>query len=432
MGDLLKSLRHIKRIYGRPSTQDVFKEILAKKRLTRTLVRLFSKYRSTKFLTLLLSIYSMKALLSIRFPKKKGAIFATGTTANEFSYIKYIEKCMQGEEIEIVSPSIKNIISLGNISLLLAIIFHPKRTIKYCKVISYFNNDDFITGCLRASFVGYYVKNIYILSRTSPKAVLVTSNYAADSCAMVSAAKSLNIPVIFYPHGAVTSFNQPTNIGYDIAIFSGKYGVDLYKENSPDFSPKLLFCGIKGKTDPLKIDFSDQKPPKKVGIFLTAKTNMQILTEIVDELTDKWNVEKILIRPHPVDLIIPDFVSLGSKKNIFISAKGDPLIEDVKQVDFAFVGNSSVHLEILKLGVPTLYFGSMDSYDYDINGFVKHKVVPSFDNFSSIKLDDIASFYGSDWKDSFSYFDAGYGLSEEEINLNIKNGIEEFLGSSKK
>ncbi len=427
MSILFKSFKRVKRMYSRESTQEVFKEILEKKKFTRFLVSLFTKLKSTKILTFLLSLYSLKALLSINFPSRKGQIIAVATTANEFSYVNYINNCLGDNQIEVISPNIKNIFNYKNIYLILAIFLYPKRTLKYIKIIGHFNNDDFITACLRANCLGYYLKMKYILSMTNPKAVIVTSNYSADSCALVSAAKSLNISVIFYPHGVVTDFNKPIDLGYDIAIFSGQYGFDIFKNHIENFNPKIVFCGIKGKTLPLELDVLGNGFPKKIGILLTAKTNMDTLKKLVSDLNEKWNVEKILIRPHPVDLIIPDFISLKEEKNVEISPKGTSLIDDIDKVNFAFIGNSSVHLEVLKLGVPTVYFENLDSYDFDTNRFIKFGVVVSAKKIEDIDLEKIIIFYSGNWIEKIKYFDAGYGMTEDEIKVNIKKQILEAI-----
>ncbi len=423
MKNIKKAIRYIESVRTHEVAIKVFAEILAKKPVLRFAIKWIESFKGSKLYTFILVLYVVKSILNLK-AKGGGDILACSTTANEHSKVDYIKNSLADYTLENSSISNKNILYLPNVIHFYKIGLRYKNITQIFRLMMHFRQMDFIPACLIAAYLGYYIKFLHIMEQCPPRAVLVTSTYASDSMALICAAKHMNIPVILVPHANITEDYSTSNMHYDLAILSGKYASDILSQYNEHFSTQIVYSGVEGKTTALKLN----RPIKTVGIFLTAQTNMTNLEKILHQIRKKFEEAAIVIRPHPVELVRPDFATLAGKSGITISPKGTRLDEDVSKVDLAIIGNSSVHLEVLKQGVPVVYYAGLDGYSHDVNGFVKNKIVPEIEDVNALNLEVINAFYTDPvWQEHYRYYDAGYGVAEEDMKENINRAIATLL-----
>ena len=122
------------------------------------------------------------------------------------------------------------------------------------------------------------------------------------------------------------------------------------------------------------------------GIFLCKDVNEQRLKVLVENLLANDRISRVVIRPHPKNL--------WTQMDAWIAAHHDgrlcksreaSAVEDVKEVDVVFGGNSSVLIEAVTAGVPSAYVDHLDHGSPDLHRFVaagliyRTNVDPDFD-----------------------------------------------------
>ena len=108
----------------------------------------------------------------------------------------------------------------------------------------------------------------------------------------------------------------------------------------------------------------------RFGLLLNAKCDVEKLDAWLSSLAKERGIRDLLLRPHPgYDTEKLNTLSFGS-----LSDWRQPLPEYLDSLDLVFALNTHAIIDALLHGVPAVYVGGLDPYEYDLHGFVKSGV----------------------------------------------------------
>ena len=105
----------------------------------------------------------------------------------------------------------------------------------------------------------------------------------------------------------------------------------------------------------------------RFGLLLNAKCDVEKLDAWLTALAKEKGIDDVLLRPHPG-------YDTEKLKNLSFGTLSDwrqPLSEYLDSLDLAFALNTHAVIDALLHGVPVVYVGGLDPYEYDLHGFVK-------------------------------------------------------------
>ena len=105
----------------------------------------------------------------------------------------------------------------------------------------------------------------------------------------------------------------------------------------------------------------------RFGMLLNAKCDVEKLDAWLAPVAKKSEIQEILLRPHPG-------YETEKLKSLTFGAITDwrqPLPEYLDSLDLVFALNTHAIIDALLHGVPVVYVGGLDPYEYDLHGFVK-------------------------------------------------------------
>ena len=116
------------------------------------------------------------------------------------------------------------------------------------------------------------------------------------------------------------------------------------------------------------------------------------VTQSIAQLLEHPRVDAVVVRKHPanlwrgIDAITGDRVSISTSPSSF---------DDIARCHVVIAGNSSVHVDALTAGVPSIFVPGLDHTPDDVLGFVRERLVLSADR---LDIDDVLHFYArADW-----------------------------------
>ena len=127
------------------------------------------------------------------------------------------------------------------------------------------------------------------------------------------------------------------------------------------------------------------------GLLLNAKCDPLMVAKWVEEISSMYNISSLQVRPHPGYAV----EKLSIIPHSVICDWHQPLEEYLDGLDLVFALNTNSIIDALLHGVPVVYVGGLDPYDYDLHRFVADGIVfPYSPENSSIK--SIIMFYSSE------------------------------------
>ncbi len=263
-----------------------------------------------------------------------------------------------------------------------------------------------------AEFRNSAVKILFLSSEANPYAM-----------AALWAAKKYHVRTCYVPHGFVAE--NPPRLHFDLNLLDGPALRKLY-ENSGAISGSVGYRGLPGPSAPMKV-----KSPGTIGFFLSLIYDEDEVVREINSAITTLNPARVLIRPHPNEVLggktFPHArIQLNSTKLLPTSS----LDSDISECDLIFCGNSSVHLTILKRGVPTIQLREFDTLPFDTRQFIRNRIVYHAEKFP-VSLSELSKFYGEEWSNRFREYDASYLIPEEERRSRIRDLLTSFSGNGK-
>jgi hypothetical protein len=120
---------------------------------------------------------------------------------------------------------------------------------------------------------------------------------------------------------------------------------------------------------------------------------------------------------------------IGDLSGIVESPAGAPLADVARQCDWVVADeNSSVHLPVLKLGIPSIAVKNLGRYPEtrtDMYGFVQDGVIPpAVPSIRDVRSDVLASFFSNGWSARFQQYDASYARPQVAIQTDVRAAIQ--------
>ncbi|MEZ5692065.1 MAG: hypothetical protein R3D71_10445 [Rickettsiales bacterium] len=399
--------------------EKIFEDIKSRSFFVRLVFNIHRFLHPNIFSTLMVACYGAKSFLSLSLRDiKEYPIIITANVCNEKKHANFFADSVGRSKVGFVNISVRNIVSLSSLKYFILYCRNLGRVRKYFSVVSYINRKyGFMPACRSVSMIGFYLRFVEEIKKIDCKAVAVVSDYSPDGLALIYAARKNSRKIIYMTHSFIHHHFRVTAQNFDLIFFDGSVSYDNYRNTGKDGQNigRVVFMGLEGKSMPIRTS-GLRNVNMRIGIFLTAPVNMDKLIYGVDSLKRIWQPENIVIRPHPEPLARPDF-SLIIKDNVVLSTE-NKLMDDIERCDIAVVGNTSAVLEILKSGLPCVYYHGFEGSSWDYCGFVASGLVPEIKDFQDISIDNIRDFYDrDDWHNIFLKYDPYYGKSVNKSDI---------------
>jgi hypothetical protein len=284
----------------------------------------------------------------------------------------------------------------------------------------------FLVTCRVASALAWYARGKAILRAHTAEAIIVSSDTNPEEVGFTAAARALGVPTIFISHAYPTPFAPP--LAFDLSILGGQAEVDARRRRGP-IAGDILLAGLEGESKPLDAWQLD-RPEPAIGIFAPKAVSWTTLARVIEDCRTHFRARRIVIRWHP-SMIEPPRLSnrIGDLSGIVESPAGAPLADVARQCDWVVADeNSSVHLPVLKLGIPSIAVKNLGRYPEtrtDMYGFVQDGVIPpAVPSIRDVRSDVLASFFSNGWSARFQQYDASYARPQVAIQTDVRAAIQ--------
>jgi hypothetical protein len=154
------------------------------------------------------------------------------------------------------------------------------------------------------------------------------------------------------------------------------------------------------------------------------------LAAVIADCRQYFRARQIVIRWHP-SMLEPPRLShrLSDMSGVVESPKTANLAEVARQCDWVIADeNSSVHLPVLKLGIPSIAVKQLGRYPEtrtDMYGLVRDRIVPpAIVSIRDMQPDALAAFFSNGWVARFQRYDASYARPRAAIEIEVRAAIE--------
>lgn len=414
--ELSRACEIVARKDAQPLRRALFEQLSDRTRAVRAARTAWEHLGNGRRAAAFVSALAVKSYLEVRFPTEDADVLAIWKYENErrqIAALQALDPTLRIANIEI-APSI----GLGNATPAgapWAAAWEVLRT--------HASRGDFLIAARVAETVGYYLRMLAELARQPASAVLVSSDTNPYARALVHAARRLGKRTCFVTHGHVAE--GPPPLDFDLSILDGDAVRDVYERAGP-VRGAVVFKGSEGVARPMDTTrLADGT--RTLGIVLSILVDWRNVGRLLTRWRDTLGPERIVLRLHPnVTMRDPRWADRIDLDRVHVSLGERPLAEDVLDCDLVLAGNTSAHLTVLKLGVPTAYVQELDEVGADYYGFVRDRIVAPVDA-RAIALPVIARFYSDpEWPSRFARYDAGYPDSQRACDEAVIRALHEL------
>lgn len=214
--------------------------------------------------------------------------------------------------------------------------------------------------------VAYYARYLEIFQQGN-FAFAVTSNHSnPHGIAFNLAARKCGLPVVLISHGMPV--RPVARLSYELAVVHCDAARQTYRAEGCELRSVMVHGR---KQDHAPMPAAPLPEQLVVGIFLCKDVNEQRLREVVEQLLADRRVSTILVRPHPTNLWTGlDAWIIARADARLRRSSGTPVAGDLAQSDIVLAGNSSVLVEAVTAGRPSVYVPGLDYGSEDLHEFV--------------------------------------------------------------
>ena len=283
----------------------------------------------------------------------------------------------------------------------------------------------FLVSCRVASVLAWHARARAIFGAQRPEAIVVSSDSNPEEVGFASAACALGVPTIFISHAYPTPFSPP--LDFSLSILEGEAAVQARRHKGP-IKGEILLAGLEGDSAPLDPRRFESVHPV-IGLFTPKAVSWPKLTAVIADCRQRFRARQIVIRWHPSMLEPPRIARfLEDLSGIVESPRTATLPEVARQCDWVVADeNSSVHLPVLKLGIPTIAVKNMGLYPEtraDLYGFVANEVIfPPVSSICDVPPDAFIAFFSAGWPVRFQQYDASYLRPQGVIGHEVRRAI---------
>ncbi len=421
----LSGLRGIYRSYSLPTWLLAFDNLATRSRPIKVAIGCFERVRATFLGDLMFIGFAVLSALRCSLPSTAhGAVFALALYPNEKHAARRLATLLSNFPVTIgdvrLSNVIRNVLRPSAVIALVASCFRARRIVR-----TFQRDGHFLPLCQASKFVACYAVYLDWLRTVKPKAVVISTMTHPECWALVTAAHAVGIRTIFAAHASLPPEGNAVAPCTDLLLLYSEQCLNSCREvgaTQRDF----CFWGLDGETLPLR--FAELEPEKFVlGLFLTAPVNEAGLIEVIRTLIAVNRPKYLLLRPHPIGFLSPSFDHLERDIPGVRLSGNRSLQECLKECDVVLSGNSNVHRDALRAGVPTMYVDGVDMSGYDLWRFVRGGYVPEHRPDLPIESATLRAFYSKEWRLHFRSYDASFDESPLVTQARVRQALTEYL-----
>lgn len=385
--------------------RSLFLYYIRKRKLLFILYRLIEKFKDGFFGAIIgLSFYSVNYLF-IRFPQNRKRISMLQLKTEKKSYRDIFSS--NGSKIGIIHHSL--LTSFPSIKLLVRN-FSSRKIFHGFHILGIILKRYDLFVALRAiQYLAYYDRFDLEIDRKDTSMIIVFTDGNPHGRALMQVANKKRIKLCFISHGEP---NEPVLPIYcDLVCLLGERSLLKYKKSRSRFG-KVLYHGHRDIFKKIReIEF---RKNIQIGIFLSKSTSLDEVVKLNYLLEKAFKCKAILIRKHP-NMNLSKEEEAELLKNSKVQISGDKSINrDIEMCDFVFAGDSTVHLDILLRGCPSLYCRDLEKASFDRYGYVKEGLILEWN--IDMPPDEINNFYQElNEKNMINYY------------LNIEKDLQESI-----
>lgn len=361
---------------------DLFLFYIKKKKYLFILYRLAARFKDGFLGSVTGFLFYLITYLSISFPKNRKYVSMVRLKTEKNSYRDIFgANC---DKINLIRHSL--LISFSSIKSLVRL-FSSKKVIHDFRILGIIlKRYDLYVSLRSIQYLAYFDRFKCEIDKKNTGMVIIFTDANPHGRALMQLARKKNITLCFISHGEP---NEPIPPIYcDFVYLLGEKSLRRYKENKSRFG-KVLYYGHKDVFKEIgEIEF---KKALRIGIFLSKSTNLNKVVKLNCLLEKTFKCEAILIRKHPnMDLSKKEEKMLLENPIVQMS-EGKSTDRDIEKCSFIVAGDSTVHLDVLLRGRPSLYYRHLERNFFDRYGYVKEGIILDWD--IDISPDDINNFY---------------------------------------
>jgi hypothetical protein len=400
MGEIALGLTSIRKRDSSSTRRKLFSALVAEKRLVRAAYRAFQSRSLRPAVSLALLAYSLRRLFQIRFR-------LSGPEIRIYHYLnerRAVERVSSGTSGAIwygswPSPASLRFLSLGK----------ARQWIRVSMRL--LERNGFLIGARQAEFLLLYgfSARVFAAMEIRGRTFISASESNPEIIAVTLAARRSGNRTVFVNHNAVE--REAGTFFHDEIRVPGVAFVEKIRANLARGLPGPRFV-VAGTPAPRPVvRLPDFARVGRIGIVCSVIAKEGELRRAIESCLRAFPRAEVVVRPHPnrsiarlsrAELPEDPRVRLSSGPFVPVSIEG-------RSWDFAIVGNSSSHLELLAAGVPTIYL-DLDGLDDDLFDFVSAGLVPGITG-ASLDPGDLAarmsSVYAQErWAGIYARYDA--------------------------
>jgi hypothetical protein len=276
--------------------------------------------------------------------------------------------------------------------------------------------DTDLVAWLRAiELIGYYARLGQLLTQGRHRVAVLSTYTNPWGIALNIAARRRNIPVVLVTHGSPVG--KITRLDYDVAIVDSHVSAAAFREAGCRIGSTIV-RSVQSKYRVMKPDGAS---PLTVGVFLS-KYPAPAVRSWIDHLLQRREVARIVVRAHPANPAPNVLRELARYSRVEVSTAATCLA-DLHRCDVAIAGNSSVHLESVTAGTPTVFVPALDGDALDSYGFANSGLVLTVAKPDELSLPALHRFYAaSGWTDVLRTY-VEVERSEDDIARDIREAF---------
>lgn len=377
----------------------------------------------------LVLLYGTKCYLSINWHKSDSQkIVYFGPYPSEKRILRHVQSYLSDIPSSFIETSLVHCFSMRSLSHLLADI--PTWPRMYRHAVHIAKRNKFMPALRVFSAVGYHSRFNRLLAESNTEVAFIASHYSPEALGLAAACHRSGRLVFFTNHANATSLQRYVPPVYaDLLALTSQAVADTFITATAK-KLNIVPIPIDAPYRPLLIPNSTDN--YSVGVYLTALTDQVRLVQLIRVIYDHPQIESVLIRMHPAQIVNTDLSELLNEFPDLILSQGAPLLEDINRTDVAICGNSTVTIELLRSGRPVLYDDHLDHLTKDYNGYYAKNLVPICENnINGDFLKQLRVHYSQDsWDARMRYFDYGYNANGSELLDEFREAVGSALSRS--
>ena len=423
---LLSAVRTVVRADSDPVRQALFANLKESHLPVRLVFAVHEAFKNTAASGLLVSSYGLGVLLTVTAPRRRASLLSVARHVNARRQIERIAAWLDPGQCEQLNTRIGALPgrAVQTVFDLMTSRASFRRALRVVRRID--DRYGFLVACRAAAAIGWYARGMAILRARRPHAVVVSSDTNPEEVGFTAAARALGIPTIFISHAYPTPFSPP--LAFNLSILGGQAEADARRRKGAG-AGEILLVGLEGESISLDVTHFERREPV-IGIFAPKAVSWDTLAVVIADCRQYFLARQIVIRWHP-SMLEPPRLShrLADMSGIVESPRTAKLADVARQCDWVIADeNSSVHLPVLKLGIPSIAVKQLGRYPEtrtDMYGLVRDRVVPpAVASVRDMRPDTLAAFFSNGWVARFQQYDASYARPPAAIETEVRAAIQ--------